>query len=171
MKINFTQHPISRRKFFGQASCAAIGATTLWSSLVNLKGFASAALANSSTMLDPDYKALVCVFLAGGNDSFNMLMPRSTSEYNDYAATRSNLALPLDSMLPIFPDNAGGRLFGLHPSMMRSQQLFNNGKMAFISNIGTLVEPTTREQYWEGLVDLPLGLYSHSDQGQHGLGR
>ncbi len=166
MKINFTQNPISRRKFFGQASCAAIGTTTLWSSLVNLKGFAAAAMANSSTLLDPDYKALVCVFLSGGNDSFNMLMPRSPSEYSEYATTRSNLALPLDSMLPIFPNNAGGRLFGLHPSMMRSQQLFNDGKMAFISNVGTLVEPTTREQYWEGQVNLPLGLYSHSDQGQ-----
>ncbi|MEO5906546.1 MAG: DUF1501 domain-containing protein [Saprospiraceae bacterium] len=166
MKINFTQNSISRRKFFGQASCAAIGATTLWSSLVNLKGFAAAAMANSSNLLDPDYKALVCVFLSGGNDSFNMLMPRSASEYSEYATTRSNLALPLDSMLPIFPDNAGGRLFGLHPSMMRSQQLFNDGKMAFLSNVGTLVEPTTREQYWEGQANLPLGLYSHSDQGQ-----
>jgi uncharacterized protein (DUF1501 family) len=69
-------------------------------------------------------------------------------------------------MLPIFPDNAGGRLFGLHPSMVRSQQLFNDGKMAFISKVGTLVEPTTKEQYWQGQVNLPLGLYSHSDQGQ-----
>jgi uncharacterized protein (DUF1501 family) len=69
-------------------------------------------------------------------------------------------------MLPIFPDNAGGRLFGLHPSMMRSQQMFNDGKMAFLSNVGTLVEPTTREQYWQEQVQLPLGLYSHSDQGQ-----
>lgn len=166
MKIKFTDNPISRRKFFGQASCAAIGTTTLLSSLVSLKGFAAAAMANSTTLLDPEYKALVCVFLSGGNDSFNMLMPRNTDEYNDYAATRSNLAIPLNSMLPIFPDNAGGRLFGLHPSMMRSQQLFNDGKMAFISNVGTLVEPTTREQYWQEQVQLPLGLYSHSDQGQ-----
>ncbi len=166
MKIRFNDYPVSRRKFFGQASCAAIGASTLWSSLVNLKGFAAAALANSTTLLDPEYKALVCVFLSGGNDSFNMLMPRTTSEYNDYAATRSNLAIPLNEMLPIFPDNGGGRLFGIHPSMTRSQQLFNNGKMAFLSNVGTLVEPTTREQFWQGEVGLPLGLYSHSDQGQ-----
>jgi len=165
MKIKFNQ-PVSRRKFFGQASCAAIGATTLWSSLVNLKGLAAAAMGNSSTMFDPDYKALVCVFLSGGNDSFNMLMPRTPSEYNEYATTRSNLAIPLDNMLPIFPNNAGGRLFGLHPSMMRSQQLFNDGKMAFLSNVGTLVEPTTIDQYWQGEVGLPLGLFSHSDQGQ-----
>ncbi len=166
MKIRFNDYPVSRRKFFGQASCAAIGASTLWSSLVNLKGFAAAALANSTTMLDPEYKALVCVYLSGGNDSFNMLMPRSPSEYAEYAMTRSNLAIPVNDMLPIFPDNAGGRLFGIHPSMTRSQQLFNSGKMAFLSNVGTLVEPTTREQFWQGEVGLPLGLYSHSDQGQ-----
>src|SRR5688500_9642266 len=143
MKIRFNDHPVSRRKFLGEASCAAIGTTTLLSSLVNLKAFAAAALANSATLADPEYKAIVCVFLSGGNDSFNMLVPRSTDEYNDYAATRSNLAIPFDSLLPIFPDNAGGRLFGLHPNMARTQQLFNDGKMAFISNIGTLVEPTT----------------------------
>jgi uncharacterized protein (DUF1501 family) len=104
--------------------------------------------------------------MAGGNDSYNMLMPREPSEYADYAATRSNIAIPLNDMLPVFPDAAGGRLFGIHPSMTRSQQMFNAGKMAFISNIGTLVEPTTKDQYWNGQVGLPLGLYSHSDQGQ-----
>jgi len=165
MKIIFNDHPVTRRKFFGQASCAAIGASTLWSSLVNLKAFTAGALANSST-LDDDYKALVCVFLGGGADSFNMLMPRSTNEYNEYAITRSNLAIPLANMLPIFPDNAGGRLFGLHPGMPRSQQLFNDGKMAFISNVGTLVKPVTKDQFWQGAVEVPLGLFSHSDQSQ-----
>lgn len=166
MKINFNQQPISRRKFFGQASCAAIGASTLYSSLFNLKGLAAAAIDNSTTMFDPEYKALVCVFMSGGNDSFNMLMPMDTNEYNDYAITRSNLAIPLGNMLPIFPDNAGGRLFGIHPSMSRLQQMFSNRKLAFLSNIGTLVEPTTKDAYWNGEVGLPLGLYSHSDQGQ-----
>lgn len=166
MKIKFNENPVSRRKFFGQASCMVIGATTLLSSLVNLKALAASAIANSTNFLDPDYKALVCVFLGGGCDSFNMLIPRSTDEYNNYLATRSNLAIPLAEMLPVFPDNTGGRLFGIHPSMPRSQQLFNDGKMAFISNVGTLVSPTTKEQYWQGQVDLPLGLFSHSDQSQ-----
>ena len=166
MKIGFNDKPISRRKFFGQASCAAIGASTLWSSLVNLKAFSAAAIANSSLSGDPEFKALVCLFQSGGNDSFNMLLPRTTTEYNEYAMTRSNLAIPLNDMLPIFPDNAGGRLFGLHPSMVRAQQLFNDGKMAFISNVGTLVQPVTKDEFWNGNVDLPLGLFSHSDQGQ-----
>lgn len=166
MKLRFTDRPISRRKFFGQASCAAVGVSTLYSSLVNLKALSAAAMANSANMFDPEFKALVCVFQSGGNDSFNMLMPRSTSEYNDYAITRSNLAIPIDEMLPIFPNAAGGRLFGIHPSMTRTQQMFNDGKMAFLSNVGTLVHPTTKDQYWQGQVELPLGLYSHSDQGQ-----
>ncbi|HJW27799.1 MAG TPA: DUF1501 domain-containing protein, partial [Saprospiraceae bacterium] len=145
---------------------AAIGVSTLYSSLVNLKGLAAAALANSTTAFDPQYKALVCLFQSGGNDSFNMLMPMSPGEYNDYAVTRSNLAIPLGDMLPIFPTNSGGRLFGMHPSMVRLQQMFSSGRLAFLSNVGTLVEPTTKDQYWNGLVGLPLGLYSHSDQGQ-----
>src|SRR5688500_2309968 len=124
MKLRFNDYPVSRRKFIGQASCAAIGASTLLSSMINLKAFAAAALANSTTINGPEYKALVCVFLSGGNDSFNMLMPRDTNEYNEYATTRSNLAIPLSEMLPIFPENTNGRLFGLHPSMIRSQQLF-----------------------------------------------
>jgi uncharacterized protein (DUF1501 family) len=166
MKIQFFDKPVSRRKFLGQASCAAIGTSTLFSSLVNLKALNALAMANSTTAADPEYKALVCLFQSGGNDSFNMLMPRSPSEYAEYAATRSNIAIPMDQMLPIFPDNAGGRMFGIHPSMVRSQQLFNEGKMAFLSNVGTLVTPTTKEQYWDGQVPLPLGLFSHSDQGQ-----
>jgi len=166
MKLYFNQKPITRRKFFGQASCAAVGTSTLLSSLVNLKGMAAAAIANSTSLVDPEFKALVCIFMSGGNDSYNMLMPRDTGEYNDYAATRSNIAIPLNEMLPIFPDAAGGRLFGIHPSMVRSQQLFNEGKMAFISNVGTLVEPVTKDQYWNGQGNFPLGLYSHSDQGQ-----
>ncbi|HZV44137.1 MAG TPA: DUF1501 domain-containing protein, partial [Saprospiraceae bacterium] len=166
MKLYFNQKPITRRKFFGQASCAAVGTSTLLSSLVNLKGMAAAAIANSTSLVDPEFKALVCIFMSGGNDSYNMLMPRDTAEYADYAATRSNIAIPLNEMLPIFPNAAGGRLFGIHPSMTRSQQLFNDGKMAFISNIGTLVEPITKDQYWNGVANVPLGLYSHSDQGQ-----
>jgi uncharacterized protein (DUF1501 family) len=166
MKINFNQNPITRRKFFGQASCAAVGAATLWSSLVNLKGLAAAAVANTTTMADPEFKALVCVFMGGGNDSFNMLMPRDTAEYAEYATTRSNIAIPLNDMLQVFPNNTGGRLFGIHPSMTNAQQLFNSGKMAFISNVGTLVEPITKDQLWNGEGAVPLGLFSHSDQGQ-----
>lgn len=155
---------ISRRKFIGN-SCAAVGYTTLFSSLVNLKAFASAAMDNSA-LLNGDYKALVFVMLGGGNDSFNMLIPRGTNEYNEYASTRSNLAIPQNEILPINPITTDGRLFGLHPAMNEMQQLFENNKLAFLSNVGTLVEPTTKTAYQNGSVQTPLGLFSHSDQQQ-----
>ena len=155
---------ISRRKFLGQASCAAIGTTTLFSSLINLKALNAAAIDNS--MLSSNYKALVCFSLGGGNDSFNMLIPRGNTEYNQYAITRSNLAIPQNQILPISALNPDGQLYGLHPSMPELQSLFASGNVAFVSNIGTLIEPTTKAQFLSGAHPLPLGLFSHSDQLQ-----
>lgn len=156
---------ISRRKFLGK-SCAAVGYTTMFSSLINLKAMAAAALDNSSTPLAGDYKALVFVMLGGGNDSYNMLIPRGNTEYNEYAVTRSNLAIPQASILPINPITTDGRLFGLHPAMTDLQQLFESNKLAFLSNVGTLVEPTTKADFQNHTVQTPLGLFSHADQQQ-----
>ena len=66
----------------------------------------------------PDYKALVCVFLHGGNDSFNMLIPRSNAEYNVYAASRQNMAVAQQDLLAINPVTADGTDYGLHPSLV-----------------------------------------------------
>lgn len=157
---------ISRRKFIEQASCAAIGSTTLLSSILNLGMFNALASPTNSSDTDRDYKALVCILLAGGNDSFNMLIPRGTSEYNEYAATRSGLAIPKNELHNINPlSGTGGKLFGLHPSMEHVQELFEEGELAFLSNVGTLVEPITNaQQYNSGIKKVPLGLFSHSDQ-------
>jgi uncharacterized protein (DUF1501 family) len=156
------KNKMSRRKFIGQ-SCAAVGYTTLFSSLINLKAFAAAAIDNSS--LPPgDYKALVMIMLNGGNDSFNMVIPKGNTEYNEYATTRSNLAIAQADLLSINPNTTDGRSFGLNPSMPNAQQLFETNKLAFLSNVGTLVAPTTKEQYINGSVEKPLGLYSHLDQ-------
>lgn len=76
------QNNNSRRKFIGQVSCAALGYTTFRNSMINLQAINALAAANSA--LDPEYKALVCINLSGGNDSFNMLVPSSNSEYNTY---------------------------------------------------------------------------------------
>ena len=154
----------SRRNFIGK-SCAAMSYATLFSSLVNLKTFAAAALDNSS-LLDGDYKALVFVMQSGGNDSFNMLIPRGTTEYEEYALSRSDIAIPQGDLLAINPITTDGRTFGLHPELTALQNLFENNKLAFISNVGTLVEPTTKTQFQEGTVQTPLGLFSHSDQQQ-----
>ncbi len=153
----------SRRKFLGQLSCAAIGSSTLFSSLISLKAFNAAAAANGSNDGD-DYRALVCVFQSGGNDSFNMLVPTSASEYAEYRSTRSNLAIAAGDLLPINVANTPGRTFGVHPALSPVQQLFDAGKLSFISNVGTMVQPTTKQDYFNEASHLPLGLFSHSDQ-------
>jgi uncharacterized protein (DUF1501 family) len=111
-----------------------------------------------------DYKALVCLFMFGGNDSYNMLVPRSTPEYNAYAASRQNLALQQTNLLPINPLTPDGAQYGLHPSMTGMQTLFEQGRAAFVANMGPLVEPTTKDQYFNQSVLLPPQLFSHNDQ-------
>jgi len=123
--------------------------------------------AQSGSTPFPDYKALVCVFLFGGNDSFNMLVPRSDAEYNVYAASRQNLAIPKDDLLPINPNTppvGDASLYGLHPSMTGLQGLFESGRASFVANVGPLIEPTTRDQYLNGGTSLPPQLFSHNDQ-------
>jgi len=152
---------ISRRNFIGQASCAALGSTTLMSTLCNLKFMNAASMANSSVLLGNDYKAMVCVLLSGGCDSFNMLMPRDQGEYNDYSTVRSELAIPMNEILPL-----NNTTYGLHPSMTGVQSLFNSNKLSFVSNIGTLIRKMTKEEAYQNEQLLPLGLFSHSDQIQ-----
>lgn len=151
----------SRRRFIKQSSCAAIGSTTLLNTLINLKTLNAAAISNSTVSLGGDYKAMVCLLLGGGNDSFNMLIPTDQAAYDEYATTRSNMAIPQADILPL-----SGVNYGLHPSLSGVQSLFDNNKLAFISNVGTMVEPTTKTQFYNESVDLPLGLYSHADQVQ-----
>lgn len=155
---------MTRRRFLGEASCAAIGSTALFNTLLNLRMAGTAA--GQSIGGGNDYKALVCLFLAGGNDSFNMLVPRGAAEYAEYAAIRRDLALPQAELLALNPVNAVGRQLGAHPNMPEVQALFEAGKLAFVANVGTLVERITKEQYENESVPVPLGLYSHSDQIQ-----
>ena len=160
-----SKHKHSRRQFLGSLPCLALGTTTLYSSLINLKAMNT--IMGSTSVVGGDYKALVCLLLSGGNDSYNMLIPRGNAEYSEYAAVRSNQAIPQEDIIPITPDNGDGRDFGLHPSLTGLSQLFAEGKAAFISNVGTLVEPTTKTNVQSGLANLPLGLLSHSDQVMH----
>jgi uncharacterized protein (DUF1501 family) len=159
---NRKRRKVNRREFLGQASCAAVGTTALFNTVLNLGMFNT--LAGTAT---GDYKGLVCLFLSGGIDSFNVLVPRGPAEHAEYAAARGDLALPIDELLPIQPATPDGREYGLHPGMVELQSLFQQGRLALVSNVGTLVEPTTLEQYRNGSVALPLGLFSHSDQAMH----
>jgi uncharacterized protein (DUF1501 family) len=137
--------------------------TTLLSSLNHLKMLGAASMYSGPD----DYKALICLLLSGGNDSYNMVIPFGAGEHAEYSTVRSNLAIPRNELLSLQNSNNNGRRLGFHPSMLGLRNLYNNGKVAAITNIGTLVEPTNQHQFKNKLVKLPLGLYSHSDQIKH----
>jgi uncharacterized protein (DUF1501 family) len=111
-----------------------------------------------------DYKALVCVFMFGGNDGNNLLIPGDAGQYAAYSRARGPLALAQNAVLPITPGNTGGVPYALHPAMTGVQGLFRNGRAALVANVGTLVAPTTKAQYDARSVPLPANLFSHSDQ-------
>jgi len=118
-----------------------------------------------------DYKALVCLFLYGGNDANNMVVPYDQSNYDLYAAARKDpadggLALPRASLqnLTLNPVSPDGREFAFHPNMPEAKALFNDGKLAICANVGSLVYPVTKAQYTAKSVPLPPQLFSHNDQ-------
>jgi len=156
-----SKRTISRRRFLGESSCAAISAIPLMSTLLNLR--LAGRLAAAGAPVAGEYRALVCVFLNGGNDSFNVLAPLEASAYAEYAAARADLALAADALLPIHP--VGLPTFGVHPGMAGIQSLFESGAAAFVANVGTLIERVqNRTEVFQNQRRLPLGLYSHSDQ-------
>lgn len=122
------------------------------------QGFAAGAAAFT------DYRALVCVFLFGGNDSLNIVVPRSTPEYVVYAQSRQNLALVMDVLRPIATVSSDGALYGVHPSMLGFGDLFDRGRVASVANVGTLLQPLTKQQVLDGSGRLPPQLFSHNDQ-------
>src|ERR1700730_6103974 len=134
-------HPnfVTRRRFIGQASCAAVSSMSVLNTLLNLKFAGDVAAANPPA--PNEYRALVCLFLNGGNDSYNMLVPRGTAEYQEYALERQNLALAQNSLIAINSQNTPGKLFGLHPGMPELANLFEQGHAAFVANVGTLIQP------------------------------
>jgi uncharacterized protein (DUF1501 family) len=133
-----------------------------------------------------DYRALVCLFLFGGNDAYNMVLPTDTASWNAYSTTRNQAPDPisllapgvapvgtavvgsparLGGVLPIAPLNAQGRTFALHPLMGQLQTLFDADKrLAILPNIGPLVQPTTKAQYATASFAKPARLFSHNDQ-------
>jgi uncharacterized protein (DUF1501 family) len=161
-KLNNSFPTLDRRSFMKMTGgCAALSSTSLLSTLINLKLTNVAAAASDTS----GYKAIVCVFLMGGIDSHNVLAPypvQGSTEYTDYVAARSNLALTQAQMLPIVSE---GRTFGLHAGMPELKTLYDQGDLAFVANVGSLVEPLTKANY--NSKRKPLGLYSHSDLVMH----
>jgi len=156
---NFIEY--SRRDFLRRAACAAVGTVAMTSAIRDLR-FMNAAVAQSNIT---DYKALVCIFLQGGNDSNNLILPTLQSQYNNYAAIRTPvLAIPQSAILPVNSLDGDGNTYGLHPSCPELQTLFGEGKLAFLFNTGTLVYPISRAQYLAGTMATPPQLFSHADQ-------
>jgi len=149
---------LNRREFLKKSSAAAAvsAAFAHYPGMAYSQGMGTAAPF-------PDYKALVCVFMFGGNDSFNMIVPRSNAEYTVYANSRQNMAVAQNDLLAINPITPDGTDYGLHPSMGGVQTLFEQGRAAFISNVGPLIQPTTKTDYLNQSVLLPPQLFSHND--------
>lgn len=159
----------TRRHFLRQSACASLGMIGVVNTLAHLK-LVNAALAQTSALTD--YKALVVLFLFGGNDSNNMLIPRiGHPAYADYKAHRNILRI-LDSADPEYvaggpasiPITTTAGKYGVHPSMQPVADLFNAGDLAFVANVGSLSYPITRDEYLAGNVPVPPQLFSHADQ-------
>ncbi len=146
----------TRRDFLRTSACA-LGGLAMASSLDTF-GVVHALTPQAAS----DYRALVCVFLNGGNDGNNTFV--SLDQYAQYSAARAaaQLAIPQASFLPVAPTSGGS--YGFHPNMPETQNLFNQGKLAVLCNNGPLVEPLTRTTYQNGTGKKPLQLFSHSDQ-------
>ncbi len=155
-----------RREFLRRSSALGIaGSAAPWA--LSLAGIGEAAAANTTSSAPGDYKALVCVFLYGGNDYGNTLVPYDQASYNAYAAIRQTLATARDSLVAtaLTPTVAlaDGRQMALAPQFGKLKTVFDAGKLGVLLNVGTLVQPTTLAQYKAG-VRLPPKLFSHNDQ-------
>src|SRR5258705_9814816 len=157
---------LNRRDFIRQAACAGVG-TAAMPAAIRVLRFMNAAMAQTGIA---DYKALVCIFLAGGNDSNNLIVPTISSEYNNYAAIRTPvLAIPQGSLLPIAPLNSDGHGYGFHPCCTTPLQrgvkdLFDQGRLAVLFNAGTLAYPLPQIHYNATPSKRPPQLFSHADQ-------
>ncbi len=152
----------TRRDFLRRA-CVAVSASATAQSLASLgsvAAWAQDALDRRPVTVD-DYRALVCVFLNGGNDSWNTVV--DLDAYAAYAATRASLALPQSALVPI-QTLTGGRHFGLHPGLIELQPLWQTRRLALLAGVGPLVQPITRAEYLAHPELRPINLFSHSDQ-------
>ncbi|MFZ5540116.1 MAG: DUF1501 domain-containing protein [Pseudomonadota bacterium] len=154
-------HPIdgSRRQFLQTASALSVlgSATPL---ALNLAGIGAAAAQTAE-----DYRALVCVFLYGGNDQTNTVVPFDSSEFNAYTAARPTIALTSTQLTSLGAVAAqGGRSFALPNELAPLATLYGSGKLAVVANVGPLIVPTTKAQYQSASVPLPPKLFSHNDQ-------
>jgi uncharacterized protein (DUF1501 family) len=142
---------ISRRNFL--IGCGALSVANTLPGLGMIGAHAQAA---------NDYKALVCIFLYGGNDGNSLLIPAQAAEYAQYSQARPNIAIPQGQLVPL---SQGGQVrFGLNPSLQPLQAVWDAQRLAVLMNVGTIAQPLTRAQYQQMRNLRPINLFSHDDQ-------
>lgn len=156
---------MNRRNFVKSLLGSSIGMSSASAAMSSMT-LMNSALAQTSNRFD-DYKALVCVFLHGGNDSFNMLIPSDNIDYQGYQAVRQNLAIAQNDLINITPSSATPYNLALPKFMAPMQQLFSQGNLAFLANTGPLLHPVTKSQAQQNVNLLPPQLFSHNDQQKH----
>ncbi|WP_339726365.1 DUF1501 domain-containing protein [uncultured Paraglaciecola sp.] len=164
--MKYNAHFNQQRRSFLQGSLSSIAGVTSASGVGLNFALANAALAHSGTRFE-EYKALVCVFLYGGNDSLNMLVPTDDYEYQIYQQVRQGLAYSQESLLPINPNSAQPYAVGMPSAMRAAHSLFEQNKLAVVANTGPLLQPVSKLQATQDRSLLPPQLFSHNDQQNH----
>ncbi|TLY52173.1 MAG: DUF1501 domain-containing protein [Gammaproteobacteria bacterium] len=157
-----------RRRFLRNTISAALGGASVYSMLGQLQ----LAQAATSSYTFSDYRALVCVFLYGGNDAFNNIAPIDAAHYAQYKAVRPSIALAQNQLIKLNAPASGagspgdGGTYGMHPGMPELATLFNQSQspLAIVANVGSLVGPTSKQGYASNSAALPPQLFSHADQ-------
>lgn len=151
------QSQFNRRAFLKGTMAAALGSTSLYASM-SMMNAVQAAVQNPAAF--DDYKALVCIFLAGGNDSMNMVVPTGAEEHAVYATSRGNKAIATADLVQL----GNATEYGLNPNAEALKALYDSNKLAILGNVGSLINPITRAQYQQKSAPIPPQLFSHSDQ-------
>lgn len=154
----------SRRSFLRTASLTSMAGFYASPFIIGLNSLAAMAQSTGFS----DYRALVCVFLQGGNDGHGTVIATDPASFSAFTQARSGapgLAYPLANLLPIVPKTSqNGRTFALNPALTGLQNLFNAGRAAVVANTGTLIAPATKAQINANSIPLPASLFSHFDQ-------
>ena len=155
---------ISRRLFLSTLAASSPAAPKLAATLAGIGALA----AHAQTGAGADYQALVCLFMAGGNDSHNWVVPMDLAGHAEYARSRGALALPLSVLQPLSaaPRQAAGRAFGMPGDLAPLRELYESGRLAAVANVGPLERPVTKADFELGR-NLPPKLFSHNDQAAH----
>ncbi|WP_442775849.1 DUF1501 domain-containing protein [Sphaerotilus montanus] len=155
--MTYLHKQLARRDFLRRAALTTAYAGTPFAATLATLGDVAAQTAT-------DYKALVCIFLFGGNDQSNTIIPYENAAYAKYQAARPAIALPQSTLLQLNLAGYAGPQLGLNPAFASLKPLVDAGQCALMANVGTLAYPTTLTQYKNRTVQTPLGLFSHSDQ-------